>query len=109
MKREELSPVVSKFAERIYRTLQQVPAGKVTTYGDLAKAAGLKGARAVGRAMNSNPFAPRVPCHRVVRGDGSLGGFARGARAKIALLNAEGITIVRGQIAQFEKVRYRFE
>jgi len=66
--------------------LKTVPCGRVTTYGDLAKALGRSGAsRAVGRAMNTNPNAPTVPCHRVVMSDGCLGGFAFGINKKIKI------------------------
>lgn len=52
-----------------------------------------KAARAVGNALNKNPYAPEVPCHRVIRKDGSLGGFALGARKKVELLRREGFNV----------------
>ncbi|MBI4335571.1 MAG: MGMT family protein, partial [Candidatus Omnitrophica bacterium] len=52
-----------------------------------------KAYRAVGNALNKNPFAPIVPCHRVVKSDGSLGGFAKGKRQKLRLLKREGLTL----------------
>jgi O-6-methylguanine DNA methyltransferase len=62
------------------------------TYAQVALAIGRPAAvRAVGNALNKNPFAPQVPCHRVVKSDGSLGGFAHGPRAKQALLKNEGV------------------
>jgi len=63
---------------------------------------------AVGSALNKNPYAPQVPCHRVVNVDGSLGGFALGSRKKIALLRSEGINIKNNKIVDFEKVRILF-
>ncbi len=84
------------FAQRVYAALQQVPAGRVTTYGALARAAGAGSARAVGQALRRNPFAPEVPCHRVIAADLRLGGF-NGARAgaplarKRQLLTDEGV------------------
>ncbi len=63
------------FELAVYDLVRQVPAGKVTTYGAVARALGRGTARAVGTALSKNPFAPEVPCHRVVRADGSLGGF----------------------------------
>lgn len=62
------------------------------TYAEVAQAIGKpRAARAVGNALNKNPFAPRVPCHRVIRSDGTLGGFASGTAAKRALLRREGV------------------
>ena len=70
---------VPAFHRKIYSLLKKVPKGKVTTYKALAQAAGTKAYRAVGQAMRCNPYAPIVPCHRVVASDGSIGGF-RGTR-----------------------------
>jgi len=87
------------FSEKCYAILQRVPRGKVTTYGELAKAAGSpNSARAVGKAMNKNPYAPCVPCHRVVGSDGRLVGFASGLDEKTKMLEKEGIKIVEGKI-----------
>jgi len=63
-------------------------------------------ARPVGNALNKNPFAPKVPCHRVVRSDGSLGGFATGAAKKKALLSKEGVRIEGNKLKDFEKVLF---
>ena len=98
----------SSFNERCYKVLCQVPKGKVTTYGEIAKALGSKAYRAVGNAMNKNPYAPKVPCHRVVRKDGSLGGYAGGPSAKRRLLKKEGISIRSGKIANFAKHLHKF-
>jgi O-6-methylguanine DNA methyltransferase len=88
------------FADRVYKTLKgKVPKGKVTTYKALAQAIGKpKAARAVGNALNKNPHAPVVPCHRVVKSDGSLGGYALGDSKKLALLKKEGVVIEKGRI-----------
>ena len=67
--------MVTVFQEKIYAALRKVPAGKVITYAGLGKLVGSKAFRAVGMAMRCNPYAPVVPCHRVVCSDGSLGGF----------------------------------
>ena len=89
----------SSFREKVYRTLRAVPRGKVTTYAALARAAGYpRAARAVGNALNRNPYAPVVPCHRVVRSDGSVGGFARGTTAKIRMLRREGVIVQNGRV-----------
>ena len=74
---------MKSFREKVYAAARKIPRGKVATYGAVALAIGApRAARAVGNALNKNPFAPKVPCHRVVRADGSLGGYASGERAK---------------------------
>jgi methylated-DNA-[protein]-cysteine S-methyltransferase len=96
----------TRFELLCYDILCQVPKGKVTTYQLLAKAMKTRGARAVGNALNKNPFAPKVPCHRVVRSDGSLGGFANGAEEKKKLLVREGVRVHGDKIAELEKVLF---
>src|SRR5688572_29307347 len=85
------------FNQRVWALTARIPAGKVVTYADLAAALGSKGYRAVGNALNRNPYAPAVPCHRVVGSDGRLTGFAGGLPKKEALLNAEGVRVSRGR------------
>lgn len=84
---------LSKYAQKILLgCLAKVPVGYVTTYGALAKTAG-GGPRAVGQIMASNPFAPLVPCHRVIKSDFSIGGFGgghgSGVKVKRAMLQRE--------------------
>ena len=86
------------FSEKVYALLRKVPKGKVTTYKALANALGTKAYHAVGNAMNKNPHAPQVPCHRVINANGSLGGFAHGIKKKIQMLKAEGIEINNNKI-----------
>ena len=84
----------SPFAGKVYHLTSLIPLGKVATYGQIARAMGKPhSARAVGQALHCNPFAPKVPCHRVVRNNGNLGGFAGGLKKKISLLRQEGIVI----------------
>ena len=65
--------------EKIYKNLLQVPPGKITTYSELSKSIGLEnGQRIVGQIMKKNPFPVIVPCHRVVKSDGGIGGYAFG-------------------------------
>jgi methylated-DNA-[protein]-cysteine S-methyltransferase len=91
-------PQVTVFRRNVYAALLEVPRGRVTTYGLLARRAGCGSARAVGGALRANPFAPEVPCHRVVAADFSIGGFC-GSRTgveitrKIALLISEGVPL----------------
>ncbi|KAJ5115811.1 Winged helix-turn-helix transcription repressor DNA-binding [Penicillium angulare] len=67
-------PTLTPYRRRVYRTLLSVPPGRWTTYSAMAKYLD-SSARAVGNAMRTNPFAPEVPCHRVLAADGSLGGY----------------------------------
>jgi len=95
------------FNERCYKILRKVPKGKVTTYKEIARALRSKAYRAVGNAMNKNPYSPEVPCHRVIKSNGEVGGFASGVKKKIRLLKKEGIEIKRGKI-DFKKYLYKF-
>ena len=79
------------FNQKVWALTSRIPKGSVTTYGELARALGTKAYRAVGNAMNKNPYAPGVPCHRVVGSNGSLTGFAQGLDKKRAMLKAEGV------------------
>ncbi len=95
--------------QKIYKKLLEVPKGQITTYGELAKAVGLKnGQRIIGKIMNKNPYPVIVPCHRVVMSTGKIGGYAYGEHVKIKLLNDEGIQIKNGKITDLENRIYRF-
>ena len=95
--------------EKIYTKLLQVPKGKITTYGELAKAVGLKnGQRVVGKIMNKNPYPVIIPCHRVIMSTGKIGGYAFGKNIKTKMLNDEGIQIKNGKILDLENRVYRF-
>ncbi|HBL17649.1 MAG TPA: cysteine methyltransferase [Elusimicrobia bacterium] len=86
------------FSRKVWLACAEIPKGQVRTYGWLARRIGKpKAARAVGQALGRNPFAPLVPCHRVVGADGSMVGFSApgGVRAKKALLVKEGVPGVR--------------
>jgi methylated-DNA-[protein]-cysteine S-methyltransferase len=95
------------FNEKCYTQLRKVPNGKVTTYKAIAKQLKSKAYRAVGTAMNKNPHSPKVACHRVIKSDGSIGGFATGTRNKIKMLRAEGVEIKKGKI-DLKKYSHRF-
>ncbi|HIE77753.1 MAG TPA: MGMT family protein [Candidatus Thioglobus sp.] len=99
---------MTEFQNKCYSYLKNnVPQGKVTTYSQLAKLIGHPNAyRAVGSAMNKNPFAPEVPCHRVVKSNGEIGGFADDLRIKIELLKSEGVETIDGKITNFKKCLY---
>jgi methylated-DNA-[protein]-cysteine S-methyltransferase len=86
------------FMEKVWALCARVPRGKVTTYAAIARALGSNGYRAVGMAMNRNPYAPAVPCHRVVGSDGSLIGFAGGLPKKRLLLSGEGVPLTGDRV-----------
>ncbi len=95
--------------KKIYKKLSEVPKGKITTYSELAKAVGMKnGQRAVGRIMNKNPYPVIIPCHRVIKSDGKVGGYAYGEEIKSNMLTREGIKIKNGKILDLENKIYRF-
>ena len=82
---------VTPFQQKVYEVVRKIPKGKTMTYSQVAVAIGKpRAARAVGNALNKNPYAPVVPCHRVIRSDGSIGGFASGSSKKVKLLKSEG-------------------
>lgn len=95
---------VTPFQRRVYDETRRIPRGTVITYGELARRIGCGSAQAVGQALRRNPFAPEVPCHRVVAADGSLHGFY-GERSgvalgrKRALLESEGVTFDGDRVA----------
>jgi methylated-DNA-[protein]-cysteine S-methyltransferase len=79
------------FGRQVYEMVAAIPSGQSRTYGDIARRLGRpRAARAVGRAMATNPFPVIIPCHRVVGSDGSLKGFAGGVDMKAAMLEMEG-------------------
>jgi methylated-DNA-[protein]-cysteine S-methyltransferase len=90
IKSGKITPAMS-FNQKVWALTARIPAGKVTTYADIAHALKTKGYRAVGNALNRNPYAPAVPCHRVIGSDGSLTGFAQGVDKKRRILQQEGI------------------
>ena len=85
----------TKFQLKVWRYLMKIPKGKTKTYLEIAKAIGKPSAfRAVANAVGKNPFPPKIPCHRVIRSDGSMGGYSGkgGIKKKKILLQSEGIT-----------------
>eukprot|EP01116_Phalansterium_solitarium_P025353 TRINITY_DN9655_c0_g1_i1.p2 TRINITY_DN9655_c0_g1~~TRINITY_DN9655_c0_g1_i1.p2 ORF type:complete len:135 (-),score=24.94 TRINITY_DN9655_c0_g1_i1:99-503(-) len=95
---------VTSFERKVYDLISTIPKGKVTTYGTIAKVLGCRSSQAVGQALKRNPFAPTVPCHRVVASDLRIGGF-QGCKQgetidkKLRLLNEEGVRFVNGELA----------
>ena len=82
------------FSKKVYAVVKKIPKGKVMTYKQVAKAAGNERAfRTVGNILHNNPDLKNIPCHRVVRSDGKVGGYRYGTRKKMALLKKEGASI----------------
>jgi methylated-DNA-[protein]-cysteine S-methyltransferase len=95
----------TRFQDLVYAATRNIPKGKVSTYGNIARKIGNpRSARSVGNALNRNPFAPKVPCHRVVRNGGLVGGFAGGQEKKIKILKKEGLKIIDRKLVEFRKI-----
>lgn len=95
---------MSSFQERCLKLVALIPEGRVSTYKAIAKALDTKAYRAVGSAIGKNPNPITVPCHRVVKSDGGVGGYAFGAEKKIQLLQKEGVQVENDKIVDFEKL-----
>ena len=86
----------TKFQLKVWAYLMKIPRGSLKTYSEVAKAIGKpRAVRAVANAIGKNPYAPKIPCHRVIRSDGSLGGYSGkgGIKTKRFLLKKEGIKL----------------
>lgn len=112
-KTEKTGREITPFQNTVFSALDRIPAGKVTTYGDLAHLLGIQSPRAIGQALKSNPYAPKIPCHRVVRSDGTIGGYMGATRgekleSKRARLTAEGIRFdpETGRIPEEQIIRF---
>ena len=96
------------FNEKCYQLLKLIPEGKITTYGEIARALNTKAWRAVGSAMAKNKRLYIIPCHRVVRSDGHIGQYALGSAKKISLLIKEGIQIENGKVKNMDQYIHKF-
>ena len=86
----------TEFQIKVWKAISNIPKGKILTYKELAKTIGKpKAARAIANACGKNPYPIKIPCHRVIRSDGSLGGYSGkgGIKTKKLLLKREGITL----------------
>lgn len=95
-----------KFNEQVYAVVKTIPKGKVMTYKQVAEKLNSTAYRAVGQALKNNPDSQNIPCHRVIRSDGNIGGYfgktsGEKIEKKIKLLENEGIKIKRGKISDF--------
>ena len=104
---------MKSFSDNVYDLLRKVPKGRVTTYKEIAHALGSKAYRGVGQAMKRNPYAPEVPCHRVVAASGRIGGFrgktsGTAVREKMKMLKDEGVELDGDRVKNFNEILYRF-
>ncbi len=104
---------MKSFSERVWNLMRKIPRGKVTTYKELAHTLNTKAYRAVGNACRNNPYAPEVPCHRVVKSNGNIGGFGgdvsgKNVKKKIDLLKKENVKVENGKVTNFEKLLFKF-
>ena len=101
------------FYDEVYKFCRQIPKGRVSTYKELAKAMNTKAYRAVGQALRNNPYAPKVPCHRVVNSKGFLHGFngkmeGNNLKDKERLLLKEGVKVKNNKVIDFDKKLFKF-
>lgn len=103
--------IMSEFQARVLELVSKIPKGKVTTYKEVARALGSpRACRAVGNALAKNPQPVKIPCHRVVRSDGKIGGYGGnrlGSKKKARLLVNEGVEIVDEKVS-LKKYIFRF-
>jgi O-6-methylguanine DNA methyltransferase len=93
-KRQKRYTTISEFESKVYKAVKLIPSGQTRSYKWVAQRIGCpRSYRAVGNALNKNPYPVAVPCHRVIRKNGDLGGFSKGRRAKKRLLSKEGIMV----------------
>ncbi len=92
------------FKKKAFRVVKKIPKGRLATYKKIALKLGNKNlSRAVGNALGKNEDFKNIPCHRIIKSDGRVGGYAKGTEKKISLLKREGIEIKKGKIMDFEK------
>ena len=97
IKSGKLTPDMT-FNQKVWALTSRIPKGKVNTYAAIARKLNTTAYRAVGNALNKNPYAPQVPCHRVVGSTGALTGFAQGLDAKRQLLQSEGVPMLHSRV-----------
>jgi methylated-DNA-[protein]-cysteine S-methyltransferase len=103
-----MNSVNNSFNERCYELLKLIPKGKVTTYKEIARALQTNAWRAVGSAMAKNEHLFDIPCHRVVRSDGSVGQYALGTDRKVEILIKEGVSVSNDKVNNLEMFMHKF-
>jgi methylated-DNA-[protein]-cysteine S-methyltransferase len=99
----------TNFQEDVLDLVKLIPRGKITTYGEIARelTGSVRAARAVGQAVARNPYPIQIPCHRVVRSTGDVGGYRLGVDTKIRLLSEEGIELKGRKVMNFEETLFK--
>lgn len=104
--------ISNKFSDKLYKICKKIPKGKITTYKEIAKAIKTKNYRAIGQVLKKNSTPCFVPCHRVVRSDGYIGGYFGNKKVMIEkkkiLLRKEGIKIKGNKIENFSSSFFSF-
>jgi len=98
---------MSRLRKKVYEKLRKVPKGKFITYKKLAEAVNSKAYRAVGTFMKTNIFPKKIPCYKVVKSNGFVGGYSGGMKKKIALLKKDGIKVKNNKV-DLEKYQFEF-
>lgn len=108
MQKKSLTKPITSFQKMVYEATRKIPQGKVATYRQVASLIGNhKSARAVGNVLNKNPFS-YIPCHRVVRCDGKIGGYVRGASQKMKRLRKDGIGDIHNGFINLARYQYDY-
>lgn len=96
------------FSEKVYKIVKKIPSGKISTYKIIAEKLNSKAYRAVGSALNKNPYKD-VPCHRIINSSGFIGQFSKGIDAKMRLLRSEGIKVNKGGKINLKKYLFKLK
>ena len=102
---------ITSFQRKVYEIVRKISKGKVLSYSEVARLAGSPRAwRAVGNVLNrvAGKWRPKIPCHRIIKSDGKVGGYRRGTKKKIALLKKEGLIIKNRARSRRAKVKMNF-
>jgi methylated-DNA-[protein]-cysteine S-methyltransferase len=102
------------FSQKVYNLVKKIPKGRISSYKAIAEKLNTKAYQAVGQALKHNPYAPKVPCHRVVKTNGSLGGYAgkikgKKINKKVKLLLKEGVVVKTNKVKDFKKIFFKFK
>ena len=107
MRKKFLKKRTTSFQEKVYEVVNKIPRGKVLSYKEVAKLAGRPRAqRAIGNLLNKNLDPTAIPCYRVIKSDGSMGGHNKGTKRKIALLKTEGALAKKSTSCNMSKEDY---
>ena len=104
----KLTPTMT-FGQKVWTLTAQIPAGRVATYRQIALALNGRAYRAVGQALHNNPYAPAIPCHRVVASNGRLTGYAHGLAEKERLLTIEGVPCSNSKVVNLATHLHHFD